>query len=45
VRWEAGDVLLLDNMLVAHGRAPYRGSRRVLVTMAERSGAVDAPAV
>jgi alpha-ketoglutarate-dependent taurine dioxygenase len=34
VRWRAGDVLLLDNMLVAHGRRPYQGPRRVLVSMA-----------
>jgi alpha-ketoglutarate-dependent taurine dioxygenase len=33
--WRAGDVLLLDNMLVAHGRAPYAGPRKVLVGMAE----------
>ena len=33
--WEKGDVLLLDNMMVAHGRAPYRGARKVLVGMAE----------
>jgi alpha-ketoglutarate-dependent taurine dioxygenase len=33
--WEKGDVLLLDNMMVAHGRAPYRGSRKILVGMAE----------
>jgi alpha-ketoglutarate-dependent taurine dioxygenase len=31
--WSAGDVLALDNMLVAHARQPYRGSRRVLVAM------------
>jgi len=34
--WEAGDLLLLDNMLVAHGRESYVGTRRVLVTMTER---------
>ena len=32
--WLAGDVLLLDNVLVAHGRSPFRGSRSVLVAMA-----------
>jgi alpha-ketoglutarate-dependent taurine dioxygenase len=33
--WRRGDVLLLDNMMVAHGRAPYRGPRSILVGMAE----------
>lgn len=33
--WEPGDVLMLENMLIAHGREPYSGSRRVLVAMAE----------
>jgi alpha-ketoglutarate-dependent taurine dioxygenase len=30
-----GDVLMLDNMLLAHGRLPFTGSRSVLVCMAE----------
>jgi len=34
--WRAGDILLLDNTLAAHGRRPYRGRRRVLVGMAEQ---------
>lgn len=33
--WHAGDILLLDNMLVAHGRTPYTGPREILVGMAE----------
>jgi alpha-ketoglutarate-dependent taurine dioxygenase len=31
--WRAGDVLLLDNMLTAHGRTAYAGPRDVLVAM------------
>jgi alpha-ketoglutarate-dependent taurine dioxygenase len=33
--WHAGDVLMLDNMLTAHAREPFRGDRRVVVAMAE----------
>jgi alpha-ketoglutarate-dependent taurine dioxygenase len=33
--WREGDVLMLDNMSVAHGRAPFSGARRVVVAMAE----------
>jgi alpha-ketoglutarate-dependent taurine dioxygenase len=33
VPWRAGDVLLIDNVLVAHGRRPFEGARRVLVAM------------
>jgi alpha-ketoglutarate-dependent taurine dioxygenase len=33
--WRKGDVLLLDNMFAAHGRAPYAGARKILVGMAQ----------
>ena len=33
--WRTGDVLMLDNMLVAHAREPFSGPRKVLVAMAE----------
>jgi alpha-ketoglutarate-dependent taurine dioxygenase len=33
--WQNGDVLLVDNMVVSHGRDPYRGARRVLVAMTD----------
>jgi alpha-ketoglutarate-dependent taurine dioxygenase len=33
--WQEGDVLMLDNMLAAHARAPFEGKRKVIVAMAE----------
>jgi len=35
--WQPGDLLLLDNMQVAHGRTPYTGNRKILVAMADPS--------
>jgi alpha-ketoglutarate-dependent taurine dioxygenase len=32
--WHRGDLLLLDNVLTCHGRMPYTGERKVLVSMA-----------
>ena len=33
--WQKGDVMMLDNFLVSHGREPYTGPRKILVSMAE----------
>jgi alpha-ketoglutarate-dependent taurine dioxygenase len=33
--WQRGDILMVDNMLVAHGRMPYVGERKVMVAMAD----------
>ena len=33
--WHEGDVLMLDNMLTAHGRTSFIGPRKILVAMAE----------
>jgi alpha-ketoglutarate-dependent taurine dioxygenase len=31
--WEQGDLMIVDNMLTAHGRAPYTGPRKILLSM------------
>jgi len=33
--WQERDVILLDNMLVAHGRSPFTGARKIVVGMSE----------
>ncbi|MBN3925208.1 TauD/TfdA family dioxygenase [Nostoc sp. NMS4] len=33
--WQTGDILMLDNMLTAHGRQPFIGERKVVVGMSE----------
>ena len=37
--WERFDIVLLDNMLAAHGRTPFAGQRKILAAMAEPHGA------
>jgi hypothetical protein len=33
--WQTGDILMLDNMLCAHGREPFVAPREIAVAMAE----------
>ncbi|MFE1744012.1 amino acid adenylation domain-containing protein [Coleofasciculus sp. H7-2] len=33
--WQEGDILMLDNMLAAHSRNPFVGSRKIVVAMGE----------
>ena len=44
VQWHIGDVLMVDNMLVAHARQPYQGSRKILVAMGEMMRKPENPA-
>lgn len=45
--WQVGDMIMLDNMLVAHARKPYVGERSIAVAMGEMidSRAFQTPAV
>lgn len=38
VAWQAGDVLLVDNVAAAHGRDPFVGERRILVVLLDQTG-------
>jgi alpha-ketoglutarate-dependent taurine dioxygenase len=38
--WREGDVLMLDNMLTAHGRKPFVGKRKIVVGIAESNRSV-----
>lgn len=33
--WDRNELLIMDNELIAHGRSPYAGNRKVLVSMSE----------
>ena len=32
-KWQRGDIMMLDNVLMAHSREPYKGERKVAVAM------------
>jgi alpha-ketoglutarate-dependent taurine dioxygenase len=39
--WEKGDVLLVDNLLTAHGRNPYTGERQIFVVIGDTFSPVN----
>lgn len=44
MRWQACDLLLLDNVLAMHGRRAFRGNRRILAALIRnRAGAKSSP--
>jgi alpha-ketoglutarate-dependent taurine dioxygenase len=44
VPWQEGDIMMLDNMLVAHGREAYEPPRQIVVGMAEPWSRSKSPA-
>lgn len=43
--WQAGDLIALDNMLVAHARRPFAGERKIIVAMGKMVHAEDTATV
>lgn len=41
--WERGDLLLVDNIRMAHSREPYEGDRQVLVSLADPFRVAERP--
>ena len=39
--WQAGDIVMVDNMLVAHSRKAYSGPRKIVVALGELTRASD----
>ena len=33
--WQRGDILMVDNVLAAHGRMPFEGERKIVVAMSD----------
>ncbi|KAF8866243.1 Clavaminate synthase-like protein [Acephala macrosclerotiorum] len=40
VKWEAGDIVLLDNYSVMHSRRPWTGERKVLAALWDQDGRI-----
>jgi alpha-ketoglutarate-dependent taurine dioxygenase len=40
-QWQVGDLVALDNMLVAHARDPFVGERKVVVALGDMVYAKD----
>jgi hypothetical protein len=36
-----GDLLILDNLILAHGRKPFTGDRRVLVVLSDNESSTE----
>ncbi|MEU4621979.1 TauD/TfdA family dioxygenase [Actinoplanes sp. NPDC023801] len=36
--WQEGDILVIDNMLVAHSRSPFTGPRKIVVALGDMTG-------
>jgi alpha-ketoglutarate-dependent taurine dioxygenase len=43
--WQAGDTLMVDNLLTAHGRNQYSGERKLYVILGELASFADSQAV
>jgi len=39
--WQAGDLMLVDNIRTSHGREPFEGSREIVVAMADAMRLAD----
>ncbi len=42
--WQAGDILMIDNLLTAHGRNQYSGERKLYVILGELASFADSQA-
>jgi hypothetical protein len=41
LKWQRGDLLILDNILAAHGRRAFQGDRRILTALIRHSPAIS----